>query len=147
MVAVDDQSNGYRVFLLPLACEEPVVRYALLAASASHLESAQSEPINCALRFQSAAINALSTMTKSTREKIQSHICKREHVLAAIVLLLVNVMVAGGDDFQVLLRMARSWIAGTSEGDGRPESALMRFLREQLDTYLLFSAPPIPQND
>jgi hypothetical protein len=130
-VAFDGISNGYRSLLLPLAWEDDLVRFALLASSANHLRFRYPKLTNLALNFQSTAIEKLAWLSKSGNRPGNL----RPAILAAIILLLISGMMNGGSDFEILLNMAKSWIEAMSWNGSlkeAPGSALDEFLLDQV---------------
>jgi hypothetical protein len=131
LVAFDGISNGYRSLLLPLAWEDDLVRCALLASSSNHLRFCRPKLTNLALNFQAAAINKLTYLSKDGNSAGNT----RPAILAAIILLLINGMMNGGSDFELLLNMAKSWIEAMN-GNGSlkeaPGTALDEFLLDQV---------------
>ena len=127
----DGLSNGYRSLLLPLAWEDDLVRCALLASSANHLRFRRPKLTNLALNFESVAIEKLTHLSKPGNCAGNA----RPAILAAIILLLINGMMNGGSDFELLLNMAKSWIeamSGNGSLEEAPGSALNGFLLDQV---------------
>lgn len=128
MVPSDGNSNGYRTMLLPLAHDDEAVRWALLAASANHLRFRRPKLTKLALNFQAAAIDKLWCLSKSSDCAKNS----RSSTLAAIILLLINGMMNGNTDFQMMLNTAKSWIAATHSGTVQdPRAPIEEFLHDQ----------------
>lgn len=131
MVPSDGESNGYRTMLLPLAYEDDIVRWALLASSANHLRFRHPKLTKLALNFQAAAINKLSHRSKSSD-------CTNgagTSTLAAMILLLINGMMNGDTDFQIILNTAKSRITAMANSGGlqEPRTPLEEFLHDQLN--------------
>jgi hypothetical protein len=124
--------NGYRSLLLPLAWDLDLVRYALLASSASQLRFQVPKLKVVATDFHSKAIEQLSTFSVHGTWSQTT----REAVLAAIILLIIANMVDGGIEIHLLFDMAKSWIEVMKQNMASrqtPESSLDTFLLDQVD--------------
>lgn len=126
---MDGVSNGYRNFLLPLASQNILVRQALLASSANYIRQKRSGLEKEAVTFQAAAIHSLRQCSNPYGTESDS-----TATLAAILLLLVNDMANGGSDFEILHKMAKSWITATQYEIPPRERLVMEFLKEQIKT-------------
>lgn len=100
MVILDKVSNGYRDFLLPLACEDEVLRSAITVVAAHHL--ALHQPY-----FQPIAEAGRSKLiSRLRRDSLQA---TPEHVFnlstwATLIVLLVGETVTGSSDYSLLLQ-------------------------------------------
>jgi hypothetical protein len=131
-VVFDSALNGYRSLLLPLAWGLDLVRYALLASSANQLRFQFPKLKTVAINFQSKAVEQLSTFSVSETWSQTT----REAVLATIILLIITDMMDGGNEFHLLLNMAKSWIEVMNQNKilGQPsKSSLDKFLLKQVD--------------
>ncbi|KAF3062642.1 hypothetical protein CFAM422_010533 [Trichoderma lentiforme] len=140
LVSMDGLSNGYRTMILPLACTNDLVRSATLAASANHLRYQRPKLSPLASRLQSTAIEKLSVFSRD----VTASGATRSAVLAAIILLLVTDMMNGGQQFYLLLNMAKSWIEA-KKNDGSPTESswpvIDQFLLNQLEILQLYAEP------
>ena len=129
MVTFDGPSNGYRAMLLPLACEDDLLRCAVLAASANHLRYKLPTLAKLALKFQTSAIHGLSQVSNA----VQGWRDSGANILAIIVVLLLNDTINGGTDFRIIHDMAKSWNTAMEENGMSARSELDAFLHEQLE--------------
>lgn len=112
--------------VLPLAWENELVRYALIAASASHLSFQRPDMKALASWLQYTAIEKLSLTSSDSKIALDlKHV-----VLATIALLLVTDMMHGGPQFDLIFSMGQSWIEAAKE---QGHSPLMTFLRNQFE--------------
>ncbi|KAL2064372.1 hypothetical protein VTL71DRAFT_4866 [Oculimacula yallundae] len=135
MVIFDDQSNEFRMLLLPMAATSDLVRNAVFAASAYQLASKNSSFAAEALRYQTAAINSLTQHPDVAKSE-------REVVLAAVTILLVSEIVSGGSgQFQVLYKMLKHCISIETSASATESNSLMSFLRDHLETVEFLIQP------
>jgi hypothetical protein len=102
-----------------------------MASSANHLRFARPCLTNLALNLQAAAIDKLTLLSKSA-----NCVSARPTTLAAIILLLINGMMNGSSEFQIILNMAKSWIEAMSDSGTlrkAPRSTLDEFLLDQVN--------------
>ncbi|CAH0027617.1 unnamed protein product [Clonostachys rhizophaga] len=104
---ITESSNyGYAQHVIPLAMNNQMVRHAILAASAGHLEITQASKVPLgALEYRSAAISGL----REASHHSPSDPLSRLSILATILGLLVDDMISGHQDFQTLIGLANSW--------------------------------------
>lgn len=128
---ITESSNyGYAQHVIPLAMNNQMVRHAILAASAGHLEITQASKVSLgALEYRSAAIAGL----REASHHPPSDPLSRLSILATILGLLVDDMISGQKEFQTLIGLANSWDqlslplgSTSSEADSR------EFLQDQI---------------
>ncbi|KAL7916717.1 hypothetical protein GGI35DRAFT_433886 [Trichoderma velutinum] len=142
LVVFDGPSNGFRRHMLPLAWDNELVRYALMAISANHMRFRRHQLLSLALNFQSTAIEKLSAMSKTDNPTGDMRVA----VLATIILLLITDMMNGGPQFHLLFGMVTSWIDGTNCGSvplahQTHHSDMEVFLLDQLDMVRRYAKP------
>ncbi|EHK18830.1 uncharacterized protein TRIVIDRAFT_66857 [Trichoderma virens Gv29-8] len=140
LVAIDGLSNGYRTMILPLACSNDLVRSATLAASANHLRFQRPKLSPLASRLQSTAVEKLSVFSRDET----ANGATRSAVLAAIILMLITDMMNGGQQFYLLVNMAKSWVAAMKHGSpptASSRSVIEQFLLNQLEILQLYAEP------
>lgn len=132
---ITESSNyGYAQHVIPLAMNNQMVRHAILAASAGHLEITQASKVSLgALEYRSAAIAGL----REASHHPPSDPLSRLSILATILGLLVDDMISGQKEFQTLIGLANSWDqlslplgSTSSEADSR------EFLQDQIQVYV-----------
>ena len=127
MVVVDDDHNGWRSLILPVAWSDDLVMDAVLAASAFHLagRTPDTQIINPAKFYQQAicGLQLKKDLTECDRQARQS-------VITTIIVLLVTVMVNGYSDFPIMFNMLKAAIdavggeSGLQDGGETAEFAL-----------------------
>ncbi|KAI5461845.1 hypothetical protein BGZ63DRAFT_464380 [Mariannaea sp. PMI_226] len=142
LVIFDGPANGFRSHILPLAWDNKMVHYALMAASANQLRFKCHQLLPQALAFQSMAIEKLSVVSKTGNSGGDTRVT----VLATIILLLITDMMNGGPQFHLLFSMVESWIDATSGGTIPPTQQTHRsdmevFLLGQLDMIRRYAEP------
>jgi hypothetical protein len=126
MVVFDGRFNGYRDILLPLACEDDLVKAAIMVTSMYHLSGYQP-----ALRKQADAsynaviqrlrLDALQSPDRSTALSTSAW--------AVVLILLTAETVSGGTNLPYLFKMLRC-LASANESTNQG-SVLRSFLEEQ----------------
>ncbi|KEF51314.1 uncharacterized protein A1O9_12664 [Exophiala aquamarina CBS 119918] len=133
MVVLDGKFNGYRDLILPLACEDDLVKGAVSVVSMYHLAPLQPE-------MQFYADSGLQSIIRQLLERTS----QLENALdlsawATIIVLLVGETITGGCNlpflFKILQHLAE---ANTKLGH---ESVMHSFLREQTRMMTLFAQP------
>ncbi|KAH8889158.1 hypothetical protein GQ53DRAFT_870080 [Thozetella sp. PMI_491] len=142
LVVFDGPSNGFRSHILPLAWDNNMVRYALMAASANQLRFKHHQLLPQALTFQSLAIEKLSAVSKAGDPSNDTRVA----VFATIILLLITDMMNGGPQFHLLFSMVKSWIDATncttiSQTQQTHRSEVEIFLLGQLDMVRRYAKP------
>ncbi|KAH8812781.1 hypothetical protein F5884DRAFT_786385 [Xylogone sp. PMI_703] len=134
---MDNGSKGYADILLPLAYDNVMVRYALLAVSASYIRLSQPTIAVQALQFQSKAIEGLKYASISSSNNATSSASS----LATILLLLINDMINGNKEFSTLMQLADTWITVNRYYFNRPNEPLNKFLLQQVQMLRLLVLP------
>lgn len=136
MLLVDDQSNGYRHIILPLAVENVMVRRAVCVVASFHLSVHQPHFRLLAEGGRAAIISKLKAMA------IQGDTSPLE-TWATIVLLFVGELVNGSDDILLLYRALVSF-ASTRTRHVNP-STIERFLHQQTQLLEFFTLPVLSE--
>ncbi|KAJ9648153.1 hypothetical protein H2201_002307 [Coniosporium apollinis] len=103
MVVFDWDRNGWRWFILPLAESNDVVRDAVLAVSASHLAQKSPGLAPKAKILRGAAIQSVILRSRN----LYQNIAPDPPLIAALMLLVLDDMVSGGDEFPFIFKMLR----------------------------------------
>jgi hypothetical protein len=115
MVAIDDESNGYRAIILPTVERHPSVLKAVLASSTYHIAlrlSSSTGALQHAQKFYTQAIDELMRLSSD----ITTDSTQTSRILTTLVML-VCAMITGSCDFPILFKMLVSLIeAGNTEG-------------------------------
>lgn len=106
MVVIDDNHNGWRHAILPMAQSNEIVMNAVMAAAAYHLagsignETVSQALIDPSLLYESA-IQGLQQRQQLTNQDFET----QQAVILSIVVLLTAVMVNGCTDFPIMFQM------------------------------------------
>ena len=130
MVVLDDDHNGWRQFVLPIACADDLLMSAVLAVSAFHLKG----------RLLSQHVADPSTLYAEAIRELQNRkdlaTCDKQTkqlIILAIIVLLVAVMVNGCSDFPTLFYMLESAIQASGGETGLlDQGELAEFSRRQI---------------
>lgn len=127
----ESTTQGYVKHILPLAFNNPMVRSAFLAASASHIQIAQgAKTMVDRLSYRSTAIAELRHV--SARPETDS--CAP---LATILGLMIDDMICGHRECPALLKLAEFWVHKDSPFSTEPGGkATRRFLLDQVQLYV-----------
>lgn len=106
MVVIDDDHNGWRHAILPMAQSNEIVMNAVMAAAAYHLAgSIGNETVSQALidpsQLYESAIQGLQQRQQLTNQDFET----QQAVILSIVVLLTAVMVNGCTDFPIMFQM------------------------------------------
>lgn len=133
MVVLDGKFNGYRDLILPLACEDGLVKGAVSIVSMYHLASGRPE-------MQFHADSGLQSIIRQLLQRTS----QLENALdlsawATIIVLLVGETITGGSNLPFLFRILQHLSdANTRLGQ---ESVMHSFLQEQTRMMTLFAQP------
>lgn len=133
MVLFDDESNGYRHQILPLARNEPIVERAVCIASAFHLSSRHPKLRAPAEIIRDNLIRELSA--KSAAKPDLS-----ETTWAILILLIVADLVTGHEDVSTLHNLLAAFLDARGYFK-EPATQLERFLYFQSSIIKFFSHP------
>lgn len=105
MVVMDDDHNGWRHQILPMACADDLIMSAVLSASAFHLSSRESnQNIANPQQLYGQAIREL----RQRQDLFDCDQKTRQAVILGITTLLVAVMINGCSDFPIIFQMLES---------------------------------------
>ncbi|CAM1501465.1 Fc.00g034490.m01.CDS01 [Cosmosporella sp. VM-42] len=145
MVVVDDDHNGWRHLVLPLACVDELVMSSVLAVSAFHLAGKVSgQVVVDPSKLYCQAIRELQNRRDLTGCDKQT----RQLIILAIVILLVAVMVNGCSDFPIMFQMLQSAIDAVGGEAGLLDGGEMaEFSLRQIRKMRVYAAPLLSQGD
>ncbi|KAF6823696.1 hypothetical protein CMUS01_10581 [Colletotrichum musicola] len=168
MVAIDGEHNGWRHIVLPMALSERLVLNAVLAASAFHLASWQTDDRQAPLlsgdfllssSVSPGAVRATSglrtgpaqmyiqTIMDLKKRDIQPHNREESLVtLLTILTLLVTAMVTGSDDFPMLFRLLDSAMEVIGGEGNLGDTELSRFIIRQICKMRVYAAPLLSED-
>lgn len=136
MVTIDNNSNGYRDIILPLATHDSLVKRAVSVVAALHLGQKRGDLLEPAEKGRSAIIQRLQNdATCGRRADVFS-----VSTWATIILLLVGETVTGNQEFAPLFRMLQSFLRGSVHVVETSVDAA-RFLVQQSQMFNLFTPP------
>ncbi|KAF3762766.1 hypothetical protein M406DRAFT_333137 [Cryphonectria parasitica EP155] len=135
MLLYDDETNGYRHQILPLALSNPVIERAVCVAAAFHLSLRKPELRLPAESGRAAIINKLTEKTLDLSET----------TWATILLLIVADLVTGHEHVLTLYKMLRSFLDARRQAapqlDAQGGSELQNFLYFQSKLLSFFASP------
>lgn len=127
LVLIDDQSNGWRCFTLPVAHVDELVMHALISASAFGFN----DQLQRAHVFYEKVLHGLRQRQNFERQGRFAKQC----VVLSLLLLLAGVMVHGSPDFRGILRSMEAFLRAADDGSMLTEDELGRFLLRQVQKY------------
>ncbi|KAH0287511.1 hypothetical protein M436DRAFT_57641 [Aureobasidium namibiae CBS 147.97] len=136
MVVFDDDFNGYRNFLLPLAYQDDLVQRAVSVVAAFHLSAKKPDLLPLAETGRSEIIKRL----RADAFAGESNEVFSMSTWATIILLLVGETVTGSQDFIHLYRMLTNLLSHTDLTGAEP-SPEQGFLLQQSRMFQLFTPP------
>jgi hypothetical protein len=112
LVAIDDQRNGWRYLVLPIARSDRLIMRSALAAAAFHFTTNVSKDLVCPITIYQSAIAELQH-----RQDIRSYSSQGQQIIIlSLLTLLATSMVSGSVDFRVILHMIEAaWNAAGGE--------------------------------
>ena len=131
MVALDDDTNGYRSLILPMAIEDDVLRQAVSVVAAQHL-SCQRPELRKAAEAGHAAI--ISRLRSDSLHQSADEVFNKS-TWATLIVLLVGETVTGSADYGFLIQMLLSLSTSNPGRDADP--VLSRFLKAQTHMYVI----------
>ncbi|KAI1781138.1 hypothetical protein F4818DRAFT_451343 [Hypoxylon cercidicola] len=133
MVLFDDESNGYRHHILPLAHSEPIVERAVCIASAFHLSSRQPK-----LRAPAEIVRDNLIRELSVAAVMQPDLS--ETTWTTLILLIVSDLVTGHEDVSTLYELLATFLDARGPLE-EPATSLGRFLYFQPCIIGFFTRP------
>ncbi|KAF4452454.1 hypothetical protein F53441_4734 [Fusarium austroafricanum] len=157
MVAIDGVHNDWRHLLLPLAQQDELVMDAVLTVSSFHFhinnltnnfKQSQKQYSAFGNSFHDTYVPdpyQLLGRTLQGLRKRQELICTNQttqhSVLISLILLMTSVLVTGGSDFPVLLRMMESALDAIGGKEGLGTGILAGFIMRELHKIRVYAAP------
>ena len=138
MAAINTVFNGYRDLILPMSELDDVVRYSIMAASASHLSLQYPEFKTTATNYHMAAIKGLNQRLDSDKS---DHSLTYSSISTMVLLLIEEMITAGTRDFHILLRMVKSFIEAYGGEEEIAKTPLGRFLVQQVRKSVFSHSP------
>lgn len=139
MVVLDNISNGYRDLILPMACEDEVLRRAIGVVAAHHLGQKRPDLQNVAETGRSAVISRLRRdALQAPPERVFNM-----YTWATLIVLLVGETVTGSGEYGYLLQMLLCLSRSRSNQPKDGASSVENFLVQQTHMYAS-TKPNIP---
>ncbi|KAJ5110810.1 fungal-specific transcription factor domain-containing protein [Penicillium argentinense] len=144
MVAIDDDSNGYRVLVLPAAEAYGSVLNAVLAASAYHMSHRMESSHRASQQAQSYYTQAINDLRHIPPGSVGNG---NEQMLSilTIFVMLISTMITGCSDFPILYKMLTSLFKASSQGKSQDQAYLREFLVIQMRKFELYANPFIDE--
>ncbi|KAF4470556.1 acriflavine sensitivity control acr-2 [Fusarium albosuccineum] len=158
MIAIDGVHNDWRHLLLPLAQTDELVMDAVLTVSAFHF---QLNKLTNSMRKGDRQYGIFGNKTcyefyvpdpyqlcgrtlqglRQRQELLSVDQTMKHSVLVSLLLLITAVLVTGGSDFPVLLRMLESALDAIGGKDGLGTGILAEFIMRELHKLRVYAAP------
>ncbi|OJJ99590.1 hypothetical protein ASPACDRAFT_1856184 [Aspergillus aculeatus ATCC 16872] len=141
MVVIDDQHNGWRGTILPIAHTDELVLNSVLAVASLHLLGTVGSSPGCAdpRRLYTQVIRGLQRRS----DLGACDMATRKSVILTILILLLAVMVTGGSDFPILFRMLQSAIDAVGGDGGLDGGEVSAFLLREIRKMRVNASPLI----
>lgn len=137
MVVLDNISNGYRDLILPMACEDEVLRRAIGVVAAQHLGQKRPDLQNVAETGRSAVISRLRRdALQAPPERVFNM-----YTWATLIVLLVGETVTGSGEYGYLLQMLLCLSRSRSNQPKDGASSVENFLVQQTHMFEFLSKP------
>jgi len=136
MVVIDDQYNGWRNFILPIAHLDGLVMDAVLATTAFHYYSNFGETVYKPISHYVQAIHKLG----QRRHLLAHDVGETQRVVLAILVLLVTIEVSGLSDFPIIFKLLQSALDACDSEDVLYVGEFGQFLRREIQKYMSSSA-------
>lgn len=133
MVAIDDESNGYRAIILPVVEWHRPVLNAVLASSTYHIAlklGSQAEALQHAQTFYIQAIDELMQLSSD----VNTESTQTSRILTTVVML-VCAMITGSSDFPILYKMLEYSIQASNTQTRRGKLPFDSFMELQMRKY------------
>lgn len=133
LVLIDDQYNGWRRLVLPLAHTDELIMNAVMSAStfaAPHHFSTPGVP-QASLTYQSV-IRKL----RSRQNLPAQNVLEKQCVLLGLLLLLAGTIVNGSCDFRSILRLIEAYSSAINDDKVFTQGKLGLFLLTQIEKYV-----------
>lgn len=132
MVVIDDDHNGFRHLILPIACADELVMDAVLAVSAFHLSgTAGSQEFADPTRPYTRAIRRLQERKYLSEYDLST----KQFLFVTIIVLLVGVTITGCSDFPIVFQLLESALDVIGGESGLGDGELSEFLIRQIHKY------------
>ncbi|KAF7563311.1 hypothetical protein G7046_g812 [Stylonectria norvegica] len=144
MVVFDDDHNGWRHLILPIAGADELIMSAVLSVSAFHLAgTARSIDMPDPSSLYAKAIRELQSRRDLTGCNRQT----KQFVVLALVVLLVAVMVNGCSDFPIMFQMLQSALDAVGGENGLLDGGeVAEFTLRQIHKMRVYAAPLLSQD-
>lgn len=130
MVVLDDNTNGYRSLVIPMALEDDLLRRAVGVVAAQHLSRQRPELQEAAEAGRAAVISRLrSDSLQQSADKVFN-----KFTWATLIVLLVGETVTGSADYRFFVQMLLSLSMSNPGQDADP--VLSEFLQAQTHMYV-----------
>ncbi|USP78610.1 hypothetical protein yc1106_05884 [Curvularia clavata] len=142
LVTIDDERNGWRSIVLPLAHKYDLIANSVQAAAAFHFSDNVSRHLGHPRDFYNRAIDGLRQ-----NQELSAYDARKKHViLISLLVLLVVTMVNGSSDFRSIFRLLETaWEAGGGDEElGQGELGL--FVIRQYLKFRGYAAPALSRS-
>lgn len=141
MVPVDDQRNGWRCLILPLAHTDQLIRDAVLSASAFHFTSTVS-----AQQFAPGAIYHRAIRRLRGRQDLEHYsVAEKQIVVLSLLVFLATVLVSGSSDYRIVLKLLEAAVSAAGGDDILRHGELGQFIVRQIQKFRGYASPLLSQ--
>ena len=137
MTVLDDTTNGWRRVLLPTAHTDDLVRLAVIAAAALHLQSSTNQDTASSTSAHEQALDRLRARQNLTTQSLP----EQQGVLLALLVLLAASMIRGSTDFRLIFSLLDKAIAAVGGEENVCAGELGTFIVRQIRKYGSQSTP------
>lgn len=138
LVVIDDNRNGWRHLILPIAHLDELVREAVLSASAFHFSANVKEKI-----FDPNTIYMKAIRRLHQRQNLNVYDTSgKQTILLALLVLLATVIVNGSSDFPVVFNLLESALTASGGEEALTGGELGGFLVKQIRKYVCLRLVP-----
>lgn len=131
MVAVDDQGNGWRYFVLPIAEEDELVDYSVLSAAAFHFAA----NVNAGFLEPMAIYQRAIRKLRVRQDMMRYNLLEQQTILLSLLVLLVTAVVSGSSDFRTIFGLLEGGLYALGGEERMSHGELGRFLVWQIRKY------------
>lgn len=141
MVPVDDQRNGWRRLILPLAHTDQLIRDAVLSASAFHFSSTVSTH-----QFAPGAIYHRAIRRLRGRQDLEHYsVDEKQIVVLSLLVFLATVLVSGSSDYRIVLKLLEAAVSAAGGDDILKDGELGLFIVRQIHKFRGYASPLLGQ--
>lgn len=141
MVPVDDERNGWRHLILPLAHSDQLLKDAVLSASAYHFSMTVSPQ-----QFAPDAIYHRAIRRLKARQDLQRYtVAEKQAVILTLLVFLTTALVSGSSDYRIVLRLLDAAVKAAGGDQALQGGELGLFIVRQIHKFRGYASPLLGQ--